>query len=91
MIANDIVGVQPMDINHYSNWEKWFAWYPVMLRGGTTKVWLKTVYRRRATNMFTLLDVFGQNDIRSFFQRKIANRKNIKWQYDNAFGILKDK
>jgi hypothetical protein len=25
-------------------WEKWFAWYPVKIRG--RRVWLRTVYRR---------------------------------------------
>lgn len=32
----------------YGDWEKWFAWKPVKIRGG--KVWLRTIYRRCITS-----------------------------------------
>ena len=49
----------------YSDWMKWFAWYPVEVRG--KYVWLKTVYYRHSrillggpeTIDYEYTDIFG--------------------------------
>ena len=35
-------------------WEKWFAWYPVKVRG--RHVWLKSVYRRSVYLRFDIVE-----------------------------------
>ena len=65
-----------VDSTEYMPWQKWFAWYPVLVNG--SRFWGKYVYRRMPIIQWPrLTDVFSEYPpVRS-------------WEYGTIFDVLK--
>jgi hypothetical protein len=62
----------------FTEWEKWFAWRPVILRNEKV-IWFETVYRRKVIQQYP----FGSTD-----QNQQTDSDQYRVQYDNLLGIL---